>query len=79
VSDTGIGLTAEQQARLFEAFAQADATTAQKYGGTGLGLALSREFARMMGGDITVRSAPGQGSTFTIRLPALVTQAAVGA
>jgi GAF domain-containing protein len=72
VSDTGIGMTKEQQSRLFEAFAQADAATHARYGGTGLGLALSREFCRLMGGDITVTSAPGIGSTFTVRLPALV-------
>jgi signal transduction histidine kinase len=69
VSDTGIGMTAEQQARLFEEFAQADATTAQRFGGTGLGLAITRKLARMMGGDVTVASAPGKGSVFTVRLP----------
>jgi signal transduction histidine kinase len=70
VSDTGIGMTAEQQAKLFEEFTQADASTAQKFGGTGLGLALSRKLARMMGGDVTVTSEPGKGSVFTVRLPA---------
>jgi signal transduction histidine kinase len=69
VSDTGIGMTPEQQARLFEEFSQADATTAQRFGGTGLGLAITRELARMMGGDVTVASEPGKGSVFTVRLP----------
>jgi signal transduction histidine kinase len=70
VSDTGIGMTPEQQAKLFEEFSQAEATTAQKFGGTGLGLAITRKLARMMGGDVTVTSEPGQGSVFTVRLPA---------
>ena len=69
VADTGIGLTAEQQARLFQEFTQADSLTARRYGGTGLGLALSRKLARMMGGDVTVTSEPGKGSVFTVRLP----------
>jgi signal transduction histidine kinase len=75
-SDTGIGLTEEQMGRLFEAFSQAEASTRSKYGGTGLGLAISRAFCRMMGGDLTVESAYGQGSTFTIRLPVVVAQTA---
>jgi adenylate cyclase len=61
VADIGIGLTAEQQAKLFQEFTQADSLTARRYGGTGLGLALSRKLARMMGGDVTVASEPGQG------------------
>ena len=69
VSDTGIGMTPEQQAKLFEEFTQADATTAQRFGGTGLGLAIARKLARMMGGDVTVTTAPGKGSVFTVRLP----------
>jgi GAF domain-containing protein/CheY-like chemotaxis protein len=75
VSDTGIGMTPEQLARLFEVFSQADAATTRKYGGTGLGLALSRRLCRMMGGDVTVESEAGRGSTFTIRLPARVAEA----
>jgi signal transduction histidine kinase len=69
VADTGIGLTVEQQAKLFQEFTQADSLTARRYGGTGLGLALSRKLARMMGGDVTVTSEPGKGSVFTVRLP----------
>jgi signal transduction histidine kinase len=69
VSDTGIGMTAEQQAKLFEEFTQADAATAQRFGGTGLGLAITRKLARMMGGDVTVTSESGKGSVFTVRLP----------
>ncbi len=69
VVDTGIGMTAEQQAKLFEEFSQADAATARRFGGTGLGLAITRKLARMMGGDVTVTSEQGKGSVFTVRLP----------
>jgi GAF domain-containing protein len=72
VADTGIGMTADQMSKLFQEFSQASSATASKYGGTGLGLAISRRFCQMMGGDITVESAPGSGSTFTIRLPRIV-------
>ena len=72
VADTGIGMTAEQAGRLFQPFTQGDASTTRKYGGTGLGLAISRRFCQMMGGDVTVASEAGVGSTFTARLPAVV-------
>jgi len=72
VTDTGIGMTDEQLGRLFEAFSQAEASTRSQYGGTGLGLAISRHFCRLMGGDLTAESVSGQGSTFTVRLPAVV-------
>jgi PAS domain S-box-containing protein len=70
VRDNGIGMTPEQLSRLFEAFTQAEASTAAKYGGTGLGLAISRRFCQLMGGDVAVESAAGKGSAFTVRLPA---------
>ncbi len=69
VSDTGIGMTEEQQGRLFQAFSQAEVSTTRRYGGTGLGLAITKHFCEMLGGRITVASAPGHGSTFTIILP----------
>ena len=72
VADTGIGMTPEQLGKLFQEFSQASSKTASKYGGTGLGLVISRRFCQMMGGDITVASEPGKGSTFTIRLPRMV-------
>ena len=81
VADTGIGMTPEQQAKLFEEFSQADSSTARRYGGTGLGLAITRKLARMMGGDVTVTSESGKGSVFTLRLPAsleLLAKAATG-
>ncbi|MGK7311726.1 MAG: GAF domain-containing protein [Candidatus Longimicrobiales bacterium M2_2A_002] len=69
VADEGIGMTGDQLGRIFEAFSQAEAATTKKYGGTGLGLVISRHFARMMGGDIDVASEAGVGTTFTVRLP----------
>jgi signal transduction histidine kinase len=72
VADTGIGMTREQMGKLFQEFSQASSATASKYGGTGLGLAISRRFCQMMGGDITVESEVGRGSTFTILLPRIV-------
>ena len=78
VDDTGIGLSPEQVGRLFQRFSQADESTTRRFGGTGLGLALSRAFARLLGGDITVVSRSGQGSTFTLVVPAVVDRAEGG-
>jgi signal transduction histidine kinase/DNA-binding response OmpR family regulator len=75
ISDSGIGMTDEQLGRLFQAFSQADASTTKKYGGTGLGLVITRQFCQLLGGDINVESRPGEGSTFTITLPGRVTTA----
>jgi signal transduction histidine kinase len=75
VIDSGIGMTPEQLGRLFQAFSQADVSTSKKYGGTGLGLALSRKFCQLMGGDMTVASEYGKGSTFTATIPAEVREA----
>jgi len=72
VADEGVGMTSAQMDRLFQAFSQADVSTTSKYGGTGLGLAITKRFCQMMGGDVTVLSEQGKGSTFTIRLPASV-------
>jgi signal transduction histidine kinase len=69
VSDTGVGMTEEQLGRLFQAFSQADVSTTKRFGGTGLGLAITKHFCTMLGGDVTVESTPGKGSTFIIRLP----------
>jgi signal transduction histidine kinase len=70
VSDTGIGMTPAQLQRLFQAFSQADSSTSRQFGGTGLGLFISRRFCQMMGGDIDVESESGKGTTFTVKLPA---------
>jgi PAS domain S-box-containing protein len=70
VRDTGIGMTTDQQAKVFEAFTQADDSTTRTYGGTGLGLAITKSFCRLMGGDVTLTSESGKGTTFVVRLPA---------
>jgi PAS domain S-box-containing protein len=77
VMDTGIGMSPEQLAKLFKAFAQADESTTRRYGGTGLGLVISRQLCQMMGGEVTVESEPGRGSNFTVLLPANVPYADV--
>jgi CheY-like chemotaxis protein len=73
VIDTGIGMTQEQLTKLFQRFSQADASTTRRFGGTGLGLSITRAFCSLLGGDISVESAPGRGTTFEMRLPADVT------
>ncbi|MEG4331929.1 MASE1 domain-containing protein [Microcoleus sp. AT9_A2] len=77
VKDTGIGMSPEQLARIFEPFTQADSSTTKKYGGTGLGLTITKKFCEMMGGDITAFSEVDKGSTFTIRLPAIFTDLSI--
>ena len=69
VQDTGIGMTEEQQAKVFQEFVQADDSTTRKFGGTGLGLTLVKKFMDLLGGEISMQSRPGEGTTFTLRLP----------
>jgi signal transduction histidine kinase len=80
VEDTGVGMSEAQLARVFEPFTQAEAATARTYGGTGLGLTITKRLAKLMGGDVSVRSVKGQGTTFTLRVAANLeaTQRAVG-
>jgi signal transduction histidine kinase len=75
VEDTGIGISADHQAAIFDEFRQVDGTTTRRFGGAGLGLALSKGLARRLGGDIDVESVPGEGSRFSLRLPAAVVHA----
>ncbi|WP_395646765.1 ATP-binding protein [Terricaulis sp.] len=79
VVDTGIGIAPDAQARLFQPFVQADATTTRAYGGTGLGLAITRRLAQLLGGDVTVKSALGQGACFTLKVPAKLAHAPIPA
>jgi signal transduction histidine kinase len=79
VTDTGVGMTPEQTAKIFDPFTQADVTTTRKYGGTGLGLALVARFCQLMGGSVSVESEPDKGSCFTVHLPVAVREAAAEA